>query len=655
MLRLSIIFLGIFLIFTACSEEETAPAELQLNEAFSGDEPLELSEPWSVNIQVDRFISLGFSAELDLVSAQNSIILVDDQQNQLNANITLQNDGRSAVIRPVGVLQQNTWYTIEINQGLKSTRGITFAGKTIRFRTLANALQLVSVTFDESIETRAGRIVDVPLNFRAEILFSDKIDVETLPGALRITGTGAVSFTTTYDEDHKKVIIEGNAPLRYLTRYRLEIRNTIKGTSEQSFNGAERIFFTGLDTKPQMPVISDEELLTLVQSQTFKYFWDFAHPNSGMARERNTSGDLVTIGGSGFGVMAILVAIERGFITRNEGVDRLAKIVQFLSSAQRFHGVWPHWLNGNTGNTIPFSQFDDGADLVETSFMIQALLTVRAYLNPAIPLENTIMSTITQLWREVEWDWFRRGGQNVLYWHWSPQHNWQMNLRISGWNECLITYVLAAGSPTHSIDKAVYDEGWARNGNMVNGNNFYGHKLPLGSSFGGPLFFAHYSFLGLDPRNLSDAYAQYMEQNIQHSLINQAHAIENPLGYAGYSEDCWGFTASDGNQGYSAHSPTNDRGVITPTAALSSFPYTPEESMKALKFFYYGMGDRLWGNYGFYDAFNITEQWIASSYLAIDQGPIILMIENHRTGFLWDLFMTVHEVKVGLDRLGFSY
>lgn len=319
--------------------------------------------------------------------------------------------------------------------------------------------------------------------------------------------------------------------------------------------------------------------------------------------------------------------------------------------------MWPHWLNGTTGEVIPFSPNDDGGDLVETAFMVQGLLTVRQYLDDTNAQEAGIIDKINQLWQEVEWDWYTQGGQHVLYWHWSPDYGWEKNHRITGWNEALIVYVLAASSPTHSIEPEVYTEGWSRSGTMVNaaGNTHYGYTLPLRSDRGGPLFFAHYSFLGLDPRNFSDRYADYWEQNVTHTQINRAYSIANPKNYVGYSAQSWGLTASDGNNGYSAHSPDNDRGVITPTAALSSFPYTPEYSMEALKHFYYILGDRLWGEYGFYDAFNITENWTASSYLAIDQGPIIVMIENYRSGLLWDLFMSAPEVQNGLDKLEFTY
>ncbi len=169
------------------------------------------------------------------------------------------------------------------------------------------------------------------------------------------------------------------------------------------------------------------------------------------------------------------------------------------------------------------------------------------------------------------------------------------------------------------------------------------------------LYFTHYSFLGLDPRNLQDDLANYWEQNVNHTLINRAYCIDNPKNFIGYCDDSWGLTASDNPWGYNAHSPTNDLGVVTPTAAISSIPYTPVESMNAIRHFYYILGDKLWGDYGFYDAFNITEGWWANSYIAIDQGPIICMIENYRTNLLWDLFMSCPEVRNGLDKLGFIY
>lgn len=405
--------------------------------------------------------------------------------------------------------------------------------------------------------------------------------------------------------------------------------------------------------------LADTALLELVQKQTFRYFWDFAHPVSGMARERSNKTEeygweTTTTGGTGFGIMATIVAVERKWITRDTAIRHLLKMLYFLRKADKFHGAFPHWLNGETGKVIPFSPKDDGGDLVETSYLFQGLLCARQYFNQHNASEDRLRQQITLLWNEVEWNWYTRGGNSVLYWHWSPVHGWSMNNEIRGWNECLITYVLAASSATYSIKPEAYHRGWANSSHSKNQREYYGIKLPLGFDYGGPLFFAHYSFLGIDPRGLKDQYADYWEQNKNHTLINRQHCIKNPGRFKGYGADCWGLTASDNQQGYAAHSPTEDIGVITPTAALSSFPYTPEYSMQALKYFYYKLGDKIWSAYGFVDAFNESKNWYARSHLAIDQGPIIVMIENYRSGLLWKLFMSVPEIQYGLKKLGFE-
>jgi len=414
---------------------------------------------------------------------------------------------------------------------------------------------------------------------------------------------------------------------------------------------------TEMDTTPRFPLISDEELLTLVQHRTFDYFWKYGHPVSGLARERLGSGETVTTGGSGFGLMALITGIERGFITRAQGYARLDTIVNFLSlnTTDKYHGVFPHWMNGSTGKTQPFSSNDNGADLVETAFLFQGLLTVQAYFKNGNASEKAMCQKIQTLWENVEWTWFQQNDQEKLYWHWSPDKGWIMNMPVRGWNEGLIVYVLAASSPTHPIRKSVYTNGWAENGSIRNGSSYYGITLPLGEAKGGPLFFTHYSFLGLDPRNLSDAYANYFTQNQAHARINHAYCVANPKGYYGYDRKCWGLTASDIPSGYTASSPNNDVGVIAPTAALSSFPYTPVESMAALRFFYFTLGDKIWGTYGFKDAFSLSKNWYAESYLAIDQGPIVVMMENYRSGLLWNLFMSSADIQTGLTKLGFTY
>jgi hypothetical protein len=401
--------------------------------------------------------------------------------------------------------------------------------------------------------------------------------------------------------------------------------------------------------------MTDDEFLDMTQASTFRYFYDYAHPTSGMARERLGSEDIVTTGGSGFGVMAVVVGVYRGFITREEGVNRMLKMVSFLQVADRFHGVFPHWMNGKNGTVIPFSSnLDNGGDLVETAFLMEGLLCARAFFDQDVEKENVLREVITSLWEDVEWDWYSRNNSGVLYWHWSPDHAWQMNFPIHGYNEALIVYLLAIASPTHPVAASYYHSGWACCG-YVNGNKWYGKKLFVGPNLGGPLFFAHYSFMGFDPRGKKDAYCNYFLQNQNHTYINRSWCIANPLHFEGYDENTWGLTASDDPFGYAAHAPLapTDNGTITPAAGIPSMPYTPNESMALLKNLYQTYGSDLWGEYGFKDAFNLSQDWFADSYIAIDEGPIINMIENYRSGLLWNLFMSNEEIQPALDAIGF--
>jgi len=489
-----------------------------------------------------------------------------------------------------------------------------------------------------------------------KITFSSPINLSSVSGNVTLTdASGNTSaFTSTLENNDNTVVIAPTA-LQPITKYILTVNTGLLSKAGNKLQSAIAVnLITAVDDTDKFPRISDDELLTLVQKQTFKYFWDFGHPVSGLARERSTSGNTVTSGGSGFGIMAMITGINRNFISRAEGLARLQKIVAFLKTADRFHGAFPHWLDGNTGKVIPFSVKDNGGDLVETSYLIAGLITARQYFTAADPAESTLRNDINTIINGVEWNWYRKENSNTLYWHWSPNYNWDMNLPIKGWNESLITYVLAAASTSYSIPKSVYDNGWAQNGAMKNGNTYYGIQLPLGQVNGGPLFFEHYSFLGINPIGLTDAYANYESQTKAHTLINYNYCKANPMNFYGYGESVWGLTASDIPNGYTASAPGNDVGVIAPTAALSSFPYTPAESMQALKYYYYKLGNKLWGDYGFYDAFSLHEQWFASSTLAIDQGPIIVMIENYRTKLIWNLFMSAPEVKAGMKNLGFN-
>ncbi|MEO9869185.1 glucoamylase family protein [Ekhidna sp.] len=429
--------------------------------------------------------------------------------------------------------------------------------------------------------------------------------------------------------------------------------------------GCQTTSSTSEDSVKKVGEISDDSLMTLIQYQTFNYFWEGAEPVSGMARERfhmdniypSHPKEIITSGGSGFGLMALIVGIERGFITRDQGLQRLEKIVSYLEKADAFHGVWPHWWDGPSGKVKDFSKKDNGGDLVETSFLAAGLITVRQYLDNENERESNLASRINTLWENIEFDWHTKGGENILYWHWSPEYEWDMNFGVKGYNECLIMYVLAASSPTHAVNPEVYHQGWARNGKIAEDTTYYGMSTVLNhyasnSSPIGPLFWAHYSYVGLNPNGLKDKYANYWELNTNHAKIHYAHCVENPNGFEGYGPKCWGLTSSYSMKGYKGHRPDKDIGVISPTAALSSFPYTPNESMDMLRFLY-TEADSLVGEYGPYDAFNFEENWYVPRYLAIDQGPIPVMIENHRTGLIWDLFMSAPEIQLGLEKLGF--
>jgi hypothetical protein len=652
---ITVFSLYIICLFSGCDPDDQKN-ELELSYIRVGTISLTIDETMDADIPVTREIYIAFDEPLDPGSVDNAFeIITTSTQAAVPFTYDLVDNNSAISITLDSELQSNTEYTIELANALRSSKGGRFQAQSFNFKTEVGELRIESWTVN-TVPVTTERIEDVPQDLSFILTFSSPLNTGTVSSSsITLTGLTQPTLSFSLSDNNSKLTISSVTPLLHLSRYTLNISSNIKGVNEETFAGLTREFYTAVNTTPKFPVTTDDALLTKVQEQTFKYFWDFAHPTSGMARERNTSGDIVTSGGSGFGIMSIIVGIERGFITRQQGIERLDKILDFLETADRFHGVWPHWLNGTTGKVVPFSTNDNGGDLVETSFLMQGLLTFRQYLNGADPTEQLLVTRINALWNSVEWSWYTNGGQNVLYWHWSPDKAWIMNHPIKGYNEALITYVLAASSETHSIPSSVYHQGWASSGGIQNGKSFYNITLPVGFDYGGPLFFAHYSFLGLDPRNLSDTYANYWTQNVNHSKINHAYVVDNPKNFVGYSDENWGLTASDNHTGYSAHSPTNDLGVITPTAALSSFPYTPVESMKALKFFYYTIGDKLWGPYGFYDAFNVTQGWTANSYLAIDQGPIIIMIENHRTGLLWDLFMSAPEVQAGLDKLSFSY
>jgi len=419
---------------------------------------------------------------------------------------------------------------------------------------------------------------------------------------------------------------------------------------------------------------SDDELLTMLQEACFHYYWEGADPHSGMTRE-NIPGDvrIVATGASGMGIATLIVGVDRKFITREQGVERLTKIVDFLEHADRYHGAWSHYMNGSTGKTMPvFGMFDNGGDLVETSFLMEGLLAARQYFHGSSSAEQDLYRRITQLWESVEWDWYRGAEPgDFLYWHWSAEWGWQIQHPLIGFNEVMITYLLAMSSPTHAVSPEMYYSGWASQAQRAldyrrgwsgsadgdhysNGHTYYGIKLDVGVGTGGPLFFTHYSFFGFDPHALHDRFtSSYFENNRNIALINRAYCIADPKHFPGYGPNAWGLTASDGPQGYVPHAPDDnaDKGTLTPTGALASFPYTPEASMAALKHYYRDLGAQLWNIYGPRDAYNEGEKWVSPIYMGLNQAPIVVMVENYRTGLVWKSFMANPEVGVMLNKL----
>lgn len=601
------------------------------------------------NVPIDQPIQIAFTSAVDTNSIGKIILIKNNKGVAVPYNCTSANNFTVLAMTPITALLNSADYTLAISSDLHGINGESFPGVQFQFTTIAGTMMIDSISLNGNAMTITPLQNIDPKKLNIKITFSKALDPINYLSSFSFNGP---PLSYSLSSDNKTVTAINTAKEKGLTMYSFSVSSALSSVEGFSFGGFSTYFYTGIDSTYQFPQISDDNLLTLIQRQTFKYFWDFGHPSCGMARERNSSGDIVTTGGSGFGIMAMIVAMERGFISRADGITRLDKILGFLETCDRFHGVWPHWINGVTGKTQPFSARDNGGDLVETSYLIQGLLSMRQYLDSTVTSENTEIQRINNLYKSVEFDWFTNG-QNALYWAWSPDFGY--NLQIQGYNETLITYILAASSSTHTITMDIYTKGYANNGGIKNGRSYYGYLLPLGQDYGGPLFFTQYTFLGVDPRHLKDQFADYWEQNVNQSLINFTYCQTNPQKYPGYGPGIWGLTASDNPWGYNAQSPTNDLGVITPSAAISSIVYTPAQSLNALKTDYYFLGNHLWGNYGFYDAFDIKEGWWANSTLAIDQGPIICMIENYRTGLLWDLFMSAPEIRKGLTKLGFTY
>ncbi|MCB0616207.1 MAG: hypothetical protein KDC75_22970, partial [Phaeodactylibacter sp.] len=548
----TIVFFSLFSfgLISSCSKDDspaTPKDELRLTFARLGSQTILNGNA----VDGEGAIYLGFSAPVERASSDmfqistGGMVLADTEE--WNA----QGDQATITVNPTWI--EGEVYTLRANNRLASPEAADLEELMLTFSITKQPLRATRIQVDTHLFTLNADALNtgISVGHPMEIAFSRPLAIspQSLKEFISIEGRDKVEFNITALSD-TTFQLQFTETLKDFTNHQLVIGPGLGAAAGREFDGLELTFFTGPSSTPDFPILSDEELLTTIQEQTFRYFWDFGHPNCGMARERNTSGNTVTSGGSGFGLMAMVVAVERGFITMEEALQRWVQVVGFLETADRFHGAWAHWMNGQTGAVIPFSAADNGGDLVETAFLVQGLLTVRQYLLQEAPQETELIGRINTLWEGVEWDWYTKGQNEALYWHWSPDNAFQINLKISGHNETQIVYILAASSPTHPINPEIYQSGYARSGAMVNGQSYFGITLPLGSAYGGPLFFTHYSYLGLDPRNLEDQYANYWTQNVNHSLINYQYCVQNPKKYYGYSAQSWGLTASDSYIGY---------------------------------------------------------------------------------------------------------
>ena len=402
-----------------------------------------------------------------------------------------------------------------------------------------------------------------------------------------------------------------------------------------------------------------EGFLTEVQEAGFRYSYHFAHPVSHLPREgikaTNSWGtDMISAVSTGMYFFNIAVGVERGFITREEAAEHVYQALEFLAyRVDRFHGAFSHWMNGSTGEVMPFSPTDDGADLVETAILAKGLIFAREYFDQTNAEEVEIRKLADGIWGQIEWDRFIDNG--TMAWHWSPQHGFS-DLPIVGFNEAEIAYLLAIGSPQHSIDASIYWSGWVgQNVDYFNSRLVAGLEKPirlqLGYDYGFPMFLMHYSYLGLDPRRLTMPGGSLFEEFERLTLANHDYCKLNSGRFAGYDR-FWGLTASLDPDGYLAHEPMHaDNGTISPTGALASMPYQPEIVMEMMEAMYLQYGEILWGPFGFYDAFNFSRNWVADGYIGIDVGPIGPMIENYRSGKLWEVFMQAPEINEAIRKV----
>jgi hypothetical protein len=403
-------------------------------------------------------------------------------------------------------------------------------------------------------------------------------------------------------------------------------------------------------------VLDDGAFLDLVQHTAFDYFWYETNPQNGLVKDRSSYTSLSSIAAVGFGLSALTVGIDRGWISREVGRARVLTTLTFLwnsphgpeADATGYNGFYYHFLDMQTGRR----DGDTELSTIDTALLLGGVLHVQEYFDQLDATEARIRTLADALYRRVDWPWMQVRSVKLCH-GWKPEtgflpHDW------GGYNEAMILYLLALGSPTFPISP----QAWTAWTSSYDWQTHYGQAFVVFP----PLFGHQYSHVWVDFRNIQDTYMRakgldYFENSRRATLANRAYAIANPHGWADYGENVWGLTASDIPSSYSARGappPERDDGTITPTAAGGSFAFTPHESLAALRHMYATYRTQIWGPYGFKDAFNPSMKWFATDYLGIDQGPIVLMIENYRSGRIWHVFMQHPAIQRGLEHAGFA-
>lgn len=413
----------------------------------------------------------------------------------------------------------------------------------------------------------------------------------------------------------------------------------------------------------------DEAVLDDIQRRHFKYFWELTNSVNGLVPDRanpanNTAAS--SIAATGFGLTAYIVGVERGFITRQQAAERTLTTLRFFADAPQssastdvtgYKGFFYHFLNRDTGYR---DKADTELSTIDTALLLAGVLSSQSYFDGDNETETEIRELADRLYRAVEWKWAMNGGSKMTM-GWSPENGFLPHV-WSGYNEAMILYILAFGSPDASkkIDGSIWNN-WTA---TYHWDKFHGYDMVNFS----PLFGHQYSHIWVDFKGIRDSYMRgkaldYFENSRRATMSNRAYCIANPKGFKGYGENIWGLTASDGpggyfgKEGYYARGASAlwiyDDGTIAPTAAGGSFPFTPEESYNALTAMKKYNGGVLWTQYGFWDAFNPQVDWVAEWWLGIDQGPILIMIENYRTGLVWNLMKKNPYIASGLKAAGF--